>query len=379
MNKYGHTQSICFVIPHFVTFSTGGAEVQVYYLTRAFLKRGWKVEVVCAGRGHEKTIEQSPYLNPNIKYHYYKKKAIRLLEHYEVTKALKRTNSHYYYQRTDFALTYTTYKYAQKRNKTMVYALAGDSDAHKRKYSAAFKEFVYAGFVKKWVRKIDFFLLDKMIEFAKKKVDLVVFQNKYQQDTYLRNFKRSGGIVPNSFGAEGKYSVQKENVVLWCGNNNPVKRPELFVQLAREFTGVGNWEFVMVGGACNHVADKDLPANLNMLGSVSYDEANKWFAKAKIYINTSSVEGMPNTFIQSWYFKTLVLSLTVDPQRAFSKHKTGFSFNGDFDKLQVKLKELLESENNQVEIENGNRYFTSNFNLDANIDKLIQLMLENKK
>lgn len=82
-------KSICFVIPHFVTFSTGGAEIQIHYLTQAFLQRGWKVEVVCAGAGKKQQIESSPFFNENIKYHYYRKRTIRTLEFFDVSRILK--------------------------------------------------------------------------------------------------------------------------------------------------------------------------------------------------------------------------------------------------------------------------------------------------
>lgn len=84
---------ICFVIPNFVTFSTGGAEIQVHYLTQAFLDRGWTVEVVCAGLGHEKEIRQSSFFNRKIQYHYYRKRSIRICEFWDVLKVLKKTNS----------------------------------------------------------------------------------------------------------------------------------------------------------------------------------------------------------------------------------------------------------------------------------------------
>ena len=374
MNALQNCQSICFVIPNFVTFSTGGAEIQVYYLTQAFIKRGWQVEVVCAGKGHENTIEKSPYLDPGIKYHYYKRKSIRVLEYFEVIRVLKKTNARYYYQRTDFALTFSTFRYTKKNNKTMVYALAGDTDSEKNKYSILFKEFTYTNLLKKWVRKTDFFWLDRMIESAKRKADIIVFQNEYQKENYLNNFKRSGAIVPNSFQAPKEQGYDKENIVLWCGNNNPVKRPELFVQLASAFEEVVGWSFVMLGKACESIQDHNLPANVVKMGSVSYEEANRWFARAKVYVNTSSSEGMPNTFIQSWYYKTLILSLAVNPDQVFSKQNAGFCFNNDLKALEKKLKRLIEGEDAQTEIRKGFQYFNAHFNLDVNVDKLMRLM-----
>ena len=54
-------KSICFIIPKFVTFSTGGAELQVHKLSQQFLSMGWQVELICRGADYLETISQSPY------------------------------------------------------------------------------------------------------------------------------------------------------------------------------------------------------------------------------------------------------------------------------------------------------------------------------
>ncbi len=367
-----HNKSICFVIPHFVTFSTGGAEIQVHYLSQAFLKKGWKVEVVCAGSGLEKQIEKSPYFNNNITYFYYKKKNIRILEFWDVLRALKKTSSHYYYQRTDFALTTATCWYARQNNKKMIYALANDGDAHKNKYSLYFKSYTYSNIIKSWIRKCDFFLLDKMIEWAKKRVPYVVCQNEYQLKTFNDNYDTLGVMIPNSFEVEKEIEEDKENIILWVGNNNPVKQPQLFLELAKEFGIYRDWHFVMLGSACDMINKNEIPHNMSVLGSVTYTEANKWFARAKVFINTSSSEGMPNTFIQSWYFNTLVYSLSVDPNTVFSKFNAGFCFKNDIEQMKTELIKLIEGRDIKVQLKNGEDYFNKWFNLNENVEKLIK-------
>ncbi len=364
-------KSICFVIPHFVTFSTGGAEIQVHYLTQAFLQRGWNVEVVCAGLGKEPQMQSSVYYNKNIKYHYYRKKTIRTLEFFDVLKVLKNTNSNYYYQRTDFALTAATYLFAKKNKRKMVYALAGDEDTHKNKYTITLKSTVYSSIVKKWMRGIDFFLLDKLIEYTKRRVEYVVCQNQYQYNTYKANFGISPNLIPNSFIADDNVGQEKQNVVLWVGNNHPTKQPGLFVKLANQMLGSG-WEFVMIGSACSEIDKDSVPENLKLLGPVAYELANQWFAKAKVFVNTSLYEGMPNTFIQSWYFNTLVMSLNVDPDAVFSKTKAGYCFAGDLDKMKEELQNLMAGKPIEETLKNGKAYFEEKFDINRNVDVLIE-------
>ncbi len=368
-------KSICFVIPNYVTFSTGGAEIQVHYLTQGFLDKGWNVEVVCAGIGHEKEIEESELFNPKIKYFYYKKLFIRSLEFLTTLRVIKRTTSQYYYQRTDFALTASTLWYCRTRGKKFIYALASDSDVKKGKYSSLFKEFKYISKWKMLVRKVDFFLLDKLIEWAKKNSKHVVCQNQYQLENYKINFGKEGVIIPNSFNINKQFDVTKQNVVLWVGNNKLVKQPQIFVDVAKYLERKSDWSFVMIGDATNDMDKTNLPKNLQILGPLSYNETNKWFAKAKIYINTSNFEGMPNTFIQSWFFGILIFSLNVNPHEVFTRYNAGCCFNGNIEELKKELLNFAEGKNYCDHLNNGREYFKSSFDLDKNVNKLISYIL----
>ncbi|TLX75647.1 glycosyltransferase [Labilibacter sediminis] len=367
--------SICFVIPNFVTFSTGGAEIQVHYLSQAFLERGWRVEVVCAGVGHEKEIVESPFYNRQITYHYYQKKKIRSLEFFSVLKSLKKTSSRYYYQRTDFALTAATLWFCKFKKQKMIYALASDSDAQRGKYLTLFKEYSYSSQYKKNIRKLDFLLLDKMIECAKRNSDYVICQSKQQVIDFKKNFNKTGEIISNSFVGEAKTEVQKENVVLWVGNNNPVKRPWLFVQLAAMFAHIPDWRFVMIGSACELIQEFDIPDNLDVVGALSYDETNQWFLKSKVCVNTSIKEGLPNTFILSWWCKTLVMSLEVNPDGIFNNHKNGYCFDNDLKDLSIALNKVMDrSLDTESAIKNGEEHLKQHFNLDKNINKLLKII-----
>ena len=47
---------------------------------------------------------------------------------------------------------------------------------------------------------------------------------------------------------------------------------------------------------------RPLPAlpNVTMLGPVRYRDTGALFDRARIFLNTSSIEGFPNTFLQAW-------------------------------------------------------------------------------
>jgi glycosyltransferase involved in cell wall biosynthesis len=87
----------------------------------------------------------------------------------------------------------------------------------------------------------------------------------------------------------------------------PSKRAELVLEIARRMP---QYRFVVVGGAdpgrreleyfeSIRQAAVKLP-NVDFKGFVPFNEAEKWFNGARVFLNTSLYEGFPNTFMQAW-------------------------------------------------------------------------------
>ncbi len=366
--------SICFVIPQYVTFSTGGAEIQVFYLINELLNRGWKVELLCGGKGKEHSIKSSPYLDHRVKYHYYRFRSIRFLEFFSVFFLLFQTRSNFYYQRTDFSLTGACAMYCKLFSKKMIYALAHDKDAEKDKYSKAFSAFEYKSKFKKWIRKTDFFLVDKLVEWGKQNADLILAQNRHQQIQFKKSFNKKAELISNSFSQYQSESVQKENIVLWVGNASPDKHPEKFIQIVKHLHHLKNWRFVMIGKGTELHTDYEL-SKIETKGELSYPETLEWFDKARLFVNTSSAEGMPNTFIQSWFKKVAVFSLSVDPDNLLNDMQLGYCFNNDIKEMTDFIDQLL-ANNIKVDdlLDKAYRYATKTFDLKKNVDRLIELI-----
>jgi glycosyltransferase involved in cell wall biosynthesis len=99
--------------------------------------------------------------------------------------------------------------------------------------------------------------------------------------------------------------VEKDIDVLWVSNLRALKRPELALELARQLPQV---KFTLAGGPMPGgqtyfddvmAAAARLP-NVTMLGPVRYRDSGALFDRAKIFLNTSAIEGFPNTFLQAW-------------------------------------------------------------------------------
>ena len=58
--------------------------------------------------------------------------------------------------------------------------------------------------------------------------------------------------------------------------------------------------------------------------SLDNTKVNQLFEKSHILVHTGFVEGFPNTFIQAWMRKMVVLSLQIDPDNVLTSKKIGF-------------------------------------------------------
>ena len=137
---------------------------------------------------------------------------------------------------------------------------------------------------------------------------------------------------------------EKSVDLLWVARCDAVKRPELFLELARRFP---NSSCLMVCSPhdrllWNRVREQagGLP-NVEFLETVPYQEIQRHFNAARIFVNTSSHEGVPNTFIHSGLGRAAIASLEIDPDSMFSHFAAGAQAHGDFEELVAKIGVLL--------------------------------------
>jgi len=64
-------------------------------------------------------------------------------------------------------------------------------------------------------------------------------------------------------------------------------------------------------------------ASFDYLGELPVSAVEELIESANCLVNTSAVEGFPNTFIESWYRRPVVASLTIDPDQTLSELGNG--------------------------------------------------------
>ena len=114
-------------------------------------------------------------------------------------------------------------------------------------------------------------------------------------------------------------------------------------------------------------------ANLRWHGFVPYHKVNEYFRRAALFVNTSSIEGFPNTFIQAWAHYTPVVSLSVDPDKIIRNENLGFC-SGTFKQLVSDVTTLLENEDLRRTMgENARRYVEREHDVRKIVEKYIDI------
>lgn len=167
----------------------------------------------------------------------------------------------------------------------------------------------------KYIAIINSFLLDIFSVAGILTSHKIVVQNENQREKLMRIYGRTGIKVPSIIEIEDREAKKTERLtVCWIGNIREGKRVEIFIEIAKRLP---SYEFYMIGRIPDRYRwIKELNiSNLKVLGELSYDETQEYLSKCWVYINTSEREreGFPNTFLESWVNRTLVITFGVDP------------------------------------------------------------------
>jgi len=207
----------------------------------------------------------------------------------------------------------------------------------------------------------------------------VITQTKYQQKMLNKRFARDSVIIKAFHPIENKKMEKEEPpVVLWVSTIRPQwKRPELFLKLA---SAIPEGRFQMVGGPSDdrkfYEAVKEQAGNipnLDFVGFVPHYEIGTYFEKASVFVNTSNVEGFPNTFLEAWSRYTPVVSLDIDPDEIICEHKLGLH-SKSFEQMVTDVKLLLGDGKVRREIgENGRDYVEQEHDLKGVVEQYVEL------
>ena len=248
--------------------------------------------------------------------------------------ALAAADADVYYQSPAGAFTGITAWFCRMTGRKFIFRVASDSDCEKEH-----------GRLPMWRDR-------RLYHYGLHRADLVAVQTGVQARMLEENHDLRSSVVnmlvePPPRRAAGEPEQRKDIDVLWIGNLRALKRPELALELARQLPQVS---FVLAGGPLPSVASRiyfeDVKAaaarlpNVRMPGAVRYTDSGAWVDRAKVFLNTSSIEGFPNTFLQAWIRGVPVVSF-FDPDGLIRRLQLG-AVTHSLDDMREAIRGLLD-------------------------------------
>jgi len=347
--------------------SKGGAELQANYIMN-YLKDKDDIQVsyICRNVGqdsHQNNIYQLPKSILS-KYFYF-------ADRNSILRVLNQIKPDYIYQRVLCSYTGIAAKFCKSNATRMIFHIANSPDVEPLRIKL--NKFFIANVIEKHYR-----------EYGIRNSDLIVAQATYQDKLLQRHYSRQCNLIMPNISPDVyvpiEHSVPDKKIILWVANIKEQKGPDIFIQLAKEFSDYEDIEFHMAGKVLSRYGEEIKAnavntANVVYHGELPLDQINRLMSEARIFVNTSKYEGFPNTFIQAWMNKTPVLSLNVDPDGIIERNGLG-NLCGDFVTLKTNLERMIQNEFDIQSIGSKCRIFALNYFSVQNAEGLYKLICD---
>jgi glycosyltransferase involved in cell wall biosynthesis len=323
----------------------GGAELQQTLIARCLARAGYEVSFLVHDHGQPE-FERNPDgitlvntfpaddVMPSSQQSF----------HMYLFRGMRKARADIYYQRSGSIVTGLAAAYCKLIRRRFIYAAAsqGDVDGTKEHRHGRLKGALY--------------------RYGVRHADIALVQTEWQKGILEERYGRTATLIRNIY--ETPEPIQSERrYVLWVGSFYPLKRPELFLDIARKMP---DQKFVMIGHPRTDkgrsyetsAALADRLPNLEIRPPAPYSQIGRIYSEAQVLVCTFEREGFPNTFLDAWSRRTPVVA-TVDPDEVICRHNLGFHRNTADELAGAVSNLLLDSELRTVMGENGYRYVKS--------------------
>jgi glycosyltransferase involved in cell wall biosynthesis len=162
-------------------------------------------------------------------------------------------------------------------------------------------------------------------------MDAILAQSEHQRNALQRNYGLGSQVAGMFVAPPGEILPFEARTAhaLWVSNIRQVKRPDVLLELAGTLPEV---VFRMVGGPLpgaeqEFVRARDMAAalpNVQFSGAMPYAQTGDAYAQARLLVNTSDVEGFPNSYLQAWSHGLPVVAF-FDPDGIIRRHGLGIA------------------------------------------------------
>jgi glycosyltransferase involved in cell wall biosynthesis len=309
---------ICFVgldnlpvlAPEYREHYIGGESVQQTLLARALARRGHQVTMVVGDYGQADGAQWDSIRTWKA---YPADAGIPVLRFIHprwtgLWSALARADADVYYTSCAGMQVGQLALFCRRHGKRLVFRAASDSDCDPSRLLVRYAR-------DRW-----------LYAYGLRRSDAILVQSAWQARAMTRHYglasRQAGMLVEQSPPA----SVRDIDV-LWVGNIRSVKRPDRALELAAALRtdvmhmagGPMSGEEALYGDIHAAAATAD---NVRFHGRLSYWEANELYGRASVLVNTSDVEGFPNSYLQAWVRGVPVITL-IDPDGVIRREGLG--------------------------------------------------------
>jgi len=294
----------------------GGAERQQVFLARGLAAKGHKVAFVTLDHGQDDGVWHDGIQIFKAYADHQGMRGVRFVPRWGgLAAAMRRAGSDIYHQIAGDLQTGQVAAWCRLRGRRFVFSLAseGDSDPALPLLPTVRQRLLY--------------------RFGLRCADAAIAQTESQRkrlcaafgagSTVIRNCTPDVAFDPAVIQARARDARPR---ILWVGRLVPLKRLEILLDLAAARPA---WEFQVIGsGDPNQEYVRRLESRAKMLSNVSLhrdatdEQLHQAYLRAHMLVCTSSVEGLPTTFLEAWARALPVVS-TVDPDGLIAAHHLG--------------------------------------------------------
>jgi len=301
------------LVPGYKEHFIGGESVQQTLLGRALARRGVDVSMIVSDRGQ---VDGAWWDGIQVFKAYRPDAGLPVLRFISprwtgLWSALARADADIYYTSCAGMQVGLLAMFCRRFHRRFVFRTASDADCDRSRLLIKFAR-------------------DRLLyAYGLRRADAIIVQSASQAQALARNYGLTGRVAGMLVEPPPPPPPVRDIDVLWVSNIRRLKRPDRILELARKMPQV---HVHMVGGPLSgeealyrEIADTAATrSNITFHGRLSYWDANTLYDRARLLVNTSDVEGFPNSYLQAWIRGVPVVTL-LDPDRVIEKEGLGIA------------------------------------------------------
>ncbi len=313
--------------PEYGRHTMGGESVQQTLIARALARRGHALSMVVADYGQR---DGACWGGVRVWKAYAPSAGVPVVRFVHprwtgIWSALERADADVYYTSCAGMQVGLLALFCRRHGRRFVYRTASDTDCDASRLLVRFGR-------DRWLYR-----------YGLERADAILVQSESQREALARNYglkSRVAGMLVEA----ARPSATRNIDVLWVSNIRQLKRPDRALDLANRLPDAS---IHMVGGPLPGEAalyDEVRRAayahpNVAFHGRLPYHDANALYARARIFVNTSDIEGFPNSYLQAWASGVPVVTL-IDPDGVIAREGLGVAVT-DPERIADVVAELL--------------------------------------